>query len=118
MEWTAQLLQLRSGVRASSTRDALERLRSAGVLAAGDAARLTDAYDFCARTRSRWHLVGNYVAGAGGVAGAGADAMPRKAELQSRLARSLATTPAELRESYRRVTRRARKVVERLFYGL
>ena len=80
--------------------------------------RSTEAYDFCASTRSRWHLVGNYVAGAGGVVGSGADAMPRQRELQSRLARSLGTTPSELRESYRRVTRRSRKVVERLFYGL
>jgi hypothetical protein len=32
------------------------------------------------------------------------------------LARSLETTPAQLREDYRRVTRRARRVMERLFY--
>ena len=34
------------------------------------------------------------------------------------LARSLQTTPAHLRDDYRRVTRRARRVVERAFYGL
>ena len=79
---------------------------------------LKDAYRFCVRTRNRWHLVGNFVAGAGGVVGSGADALPRQPELQSRLARSLGTTPTELRESYRRVTRRSRKVVERVFYGL
>ena len=33
------------------------------------------------------------------------------------VARSLDSTPGELRESYRRVTRRARQVVQRLFYG-
>jgi len=118
VEWTAQLLQLRTGTRASATRDALDRLEAAGALQAGDAAALRDAYRFCARTRNRWHLVGSYVAGAGGVVGAGADAMPSQAHLQSRLARSLGTTPTELRESYRRVTRRCRKVVERVFYGL
>jgi glutamate-ammonia-ligase adenylyltransferase len=118
VEWTAQLLQLRTGTRAASTRDALDRLERAGALAGSDAASLRDAYRFCARTRNRWHLVGNYVAGAGGVVGSGADAMPRQAVLQSRLARSLGTTPTDLRESYRRVTRRSRKVVESIFYGL
>jgi glutamate-ammonia-ligase adenylyltransferase len=118
VEWTAQLLQLRTGTRASSTREALDRLERVGALSAADAATLRDAYRFCAKTRNRWHLVGNYVAGAGGVVGSGADAMPRQPELQSRLARSLGTTPTGLRESYRRVTRRSRKVVERVFYGL
>jgi glutamate-ammonia-ligase adenylyltransferase len=118
VEWTAQLLQLRTGTRASATRDALDKLERAGTLSPGDAATLRDAYRFCARTRNRWHLVGNFVAGAGGVVGSGADAMPRQAVLQSRLARSLGTTPTDLRESYRRVTRRSRKVVERVFYGL
>ena len=118
VEWTAQLLQLRTGTPATGTREALDLLERAGALDPGDAAALRDAYRFCARTRNRWHLVGSYVAGAGGVAGAGADAMPRQPRLQSRLARSLGTTPTELRESYRRVTRRCRKVVERLFYGL
>jgi hypothetical protein len=33
------------------------------------------------------------------------------------LARSLGMTPTDLRESYRRVTRRSRNVVERVFYG-
>ena len=118
VEWTAQLLQLRTGTPATSTRDALDLLEAAGALEAADAAALREAYGFCARTRNRWHLVGSYVAGAGGVAGAGADAMPSQPHLQSRLARSLGTTPTELRESYRRVTRRCRKVVERVFYGL
>ena len=118
VEWTAQLLQLRTGTRATGTRDALDRLERAGAIGAADALSLREAYRFCGRTRNRWHLVGNYVAGAGGVVGSGADAMPRQPELQSRLARSLGTTPTELRESYRRVTRRSRKVVERLFYGL
>jgi glutamate-ammonia-ligase adenylyltransferase len=118
VEWTAQLLQLRTGTRASSTRDALDRLSRGGFVDPGDATTLKEAYRFCTRTRNRWHLVGNYLAGAGGVVASGADAMPRQSELQSRLARSLGTTPSDVRESYRRVTRRSRKVVERLFYGL
>ncbi len=118
VEWTAQLLQLRAGIRASSTREALKQLERAGALNAADALTLKDAYRFCTLTRNRWHLVGNYVAGAGALAKSGADAMPRQSELQSRLARSLGTSPTDLRESYRRVTRRSRKVVERVFYGL
>ena len=118
VEWTAQLLQLRTGTRATGTRDALDLLEGSGALDTADADALRDAYGFCSRTRNRWHLVGNHVAGAGGVVGSGSDAMPRQPQLQSRLARSLGTTPTELRESYRRVTRRSRKVVERVFYGL
>lgn len=118
VEWTVQLLQLRTGTRAAGTKDGLERLVAADALGADDAARLRAAFDFCARTRSRWHLVGNYLAGSGGVVRNGADSLPRQPELQSRLARSLGTTPTELREAYRRVTRRSRKVVERVFYGL
>jgi hypothetical protein len=34
------------------------------------------------------------------------------------LSRALETSSGELREHYRRVTRRSRKVVERVFYGL
>ena len=37
--------------------------------------------------------------------------------LRSIYARSLGTTASDLREDYRRVTRRARGVMERLFYG-
>jgi glutamate-ammonia-ligase adenylyltransferase len=118
VEWTAQLLQLRTGTRGNSTRDALDSLERAGALSVPDAAALREAYRFCSATRNRWHLVGNYLAGAGGVVRSGADALPSRPELQSRLARSLGTTPTDLRESYRRVTRRSRKVVERVFYGL
>jgi [glutamine synthetase] adenylyltransferase / [glutamine synthetase]-adenylyl-L-tyrosine phosphorylase len=118
VEWTVQLLQLRTCTRGTGTRDALDRLEGGGTLSAPDAAALREAYRFCVSTRNRWHLVGNFLAGAGGVVGIGADALPRQAELQSRLARSLGMSPTELRESYRRVTRRSRKVVERLFYGL
>ena len=45
------------------------------------------------------------------------DSLPTQAEQLARLARSLDTNPVALRDTYRRVTRRARQVVERLFYG-
>jgi glutamate-ammonia-ligase adenylyltransferase len=119
IEWTAQLLQMRHGVPSTSTIGALEALESAGHLRRHDAAVLRDSYRYCERARNRWHLVGGHLATRepAGRSGA-ADALPSRPEQLSRLARSLDTTPAALRDEYRRVTRRARQVVERLFYGL
>ena len=107
VEWTAQLLQLQHGVRATGTTAALDALKEAGVLSPDDHAVLADAYRFCERTRNRWFLV----------KGAPDDSLPVRPEPLRHLASSLETTPSELREAYRRVTRRCRRVVERLFYG-
>jgi glutamate-ammonia-ligase adenylyltransferase len=107
IEWTAQLLQLQHGVRGTATTGALEALRAAGVVDDHDADVLLAAYRFCERTRNRWFLV----------RGAPGDSLPTQADQLRKLARSLDTTPAALREEYRRVTRRARQVMERLFYG-
>ena len=107
VEWTAQLLQLQHGVRAPGTMAALDALAAAGVLDPEDRTVLADAYRFCERTRNRWFLI----------KGAPDDSLPRQADQLAHLARSLDVTPTELREHYRRVTRRARHVVERLFYG-
>jgi len=54
---------------------------------------------------------------ASAIAGAPDDSLPGTSENLARLARSLGTTPQELRDDYRRVARRARLVVERIFYG-
>jgi glutamate-ammonia-ligase adenylyltransferase len=107
VEWTVQLLQLRHGVRSTSTVTALGALVDAGALDAHDATVLDEAYRFCERTRNRWFLV----------KGARGDALPSQVEQLARLARSLGTSANDLREDYRRVTRRARAVVERVFYG-
>lgn len=107
IEFTTQLLQLRHRVRATGTMAALERLASTGFLDPGDRDVLAEAYRFCEHTRNRWFLV----------KGAADDALPAQAKPLGHLARSLGSTPAELREDYRRVTRRSRDVVERLFYG-
>jgi glutamate-ammonia-ligase adenylyltransferase len=107
VEWTAQLLQLRHGVRGTGTMEALRHLLTAGALSPDDAAVLAGSYRFCERTRNRSFLV----------KGAPADALPAQAEQLGRLARSLDVGPVELRNEYRRVTRRAREVMERLFYG-
>lgn len=107
VEWTTQLLQLRHGVRTTGTMAALRRLRAEGHIAEEDATVLADAYRFCEVTRNRLFLV----------AGGDADALPRQPERLRALARSLDTAPNLLREEHHRVTRRARQVVERLFYG-
>jgi glutamate-ammonia-ligase adenylyltransferase len=108
VEWTVQLLQLRHGLRAPGTLDALGALVSAGAVSAGEADVLTAAYRFCERTRNRWWLVGSDPPNP--------DALPQRAEDGARLARSLGTSVGVLRDDYRRVTRRSRRVVERLFY--
>ena len=113
VEWTVQLLQLRHGVRGPSTMAALDELVVRGALDGADATALRDSYRFCEHTRNRWHLVGALPGGT-----PPGDALPTRAHDLSRLARSLATTPASLRDDYRRVTRRARRVTERLFYGI
>ena len=107
IEFCAQLLQLEHRVRAAGTMAALDALAAAGALNAEDRAVRGDAYRFCERTRNRWFLI----------TGAPDDSLPRTPENLARLSRSLGTSPQELRESYRRVTRRARLVVERVFYG-
>ena len=113
IEWTVQLLQLRHHLPGQSTHGALEVLGDRGVLDTPDLVALRDAYRFCERTRNRWHLVGALAGG-----GSPGDALPTQADQLSHLARSLGTTPAALRDDYRRVTRRARRVVERVFYGI
>ena len=114
IEWTVQLLQLRHHVPGASTHGALEAL--------GDRrrARPRPTWWRCetptgsaSETRNRWHLVGALPGGA-----SPGDALPTQAEQLSHLARSLGTTPSTLRDDYRRVTRRARRVVERVFYGI
>jgi [glutamine synthetase] adenylyltransferase / [glutamine synthetase]-adenylyl-L-tyrosine phosphorylase len=106
VEFTAQLLQLRHGVAATGTIEALERLVEVEALAADDAEILIEAYRFCERTRNRWFLVNS----------APGDALPTRPEELLWLSRSLDLTVTDLREHYRRVTRRARRVVERVFY--
>ncbi len=107
VEWTVQLLQLRHGVAGAATLEALDALVAGGALADGDAVCLSDAYRYCQLLRNRVFLV----------LGAAADALPSTPDRLAVLARSLDTHPSELRDRYRKVTRRARRVTERLFYG-
>ncbi len=113
IEWTAQLLQLRHGVSATGTMTALDALTGHGALTVADSETLGHAYRFLEYTRNRWHLVGALPGGT-----SPGDSLPTEPHQLSRLARSLGTSPTALRDDYRRVTRRARRVVERLFYGI
>jgi len=106
VEWTVQLLQLLTGTAGTSTLASLRSLVDAGHIESGDAAVLSESYRFCERVRNRSHLV----------VGSG-DSLPSHPEQAVPLARSIGCSVSELREEYRRVTRRARRVVDRRFYG-
>ncbi len=116
VEWTVQLLQMRHGgdhaeVRGPATVTAIASLAAAGLLSADEARVLEDAYRFCARVRNRQFLRSER----------GFDSLPDDPAEATRLARSLGYTKSPrtaLREEYRRRTRRARRVVERRFYGI
>ena len=78
-----------------------------GVIYELDTEGRESSYAFCEHARNHWFLV----------KGSRGDSLPTEGDQLARLARSLGTTAADLREDYRRVTRRARAVMERLFYG-
>ena len=94
-------------MQATGTIAALDALKAAGALDASDAKVLTSAYRFCEKARNRLSLVRDIPS----------DSLPSTGPTLTALARSLGTTPPELRDEYRRQTRRARRVVDRLFYG-
>ncbi len=114
VEWTVQLLQLRHGatdpsVRNPSTIGGLHALRRAGYLSEDDADALEAAYRYCERARNARYLL----------TGAPGDSLPTDARVAERLGRLLGYVhrpQTSLREDYRRLTRRARDVVERVFY--
>jgi glutamate-ammonia-ligase adenylyltransferase len=108
-----QLLQLQHGARTPEIRDpsttgALGRLATAGILEADDAQHLLEAYTFCERARNACYLV----------TGKPGDALPAGAD-GLRVGRLLGYThrpEAQVRDDFRRVTRRARRVIDRVFY--
>jgi glutamate-ammonia-ligase adenylyltransferase len=116
VEWTVQLMQLQHAhalprLRTTRTGEALEAAVQAGLLSAEDAAALTAAWQLAARIRNAIMLV----------CGRPGDTLPsRHAELTA-VARLLGYPPGDaaqaLEQDYRRAARRARAVMERLFYG-
>ncbi len=115
IEFTVQLLQLRHGrahpsIRRPETTVALEALAAVGLVAEDDRAVLHEAYDFCSAARNARFLV----------TGSTRESLPSDpwdAERTARLLGYVHRPQAGLRDDYRRLTRRARAVVERLFYG-
>ncbi|MBW3667058.1 MAG: bifunctional [glutamine synthetase] adenylyltransferase/[glutamine synthetase]-adenylyl-L-tyrosine phosphorylase, partial [Actinobacteria bacterium] len=113
VEFATQLLQLRHGgarphLRVQGTLLALRRLHEDGLLGRDDFDALTASYLFCTRARLRLHLQEGSVT----------DSLPTDSAAASRLAASLGfERTGELREEYRRHTRRARRSFERIFYG-
>ncbi len=114
VEWTVQLLQLRFGgthpeVRRQGTLPALAALADAGALDHREAGWLADAYRLCLRLRNLGYLV----------AGRPVDSLPTDPVLLERLAETMGEPPGgrqRLLESYRRATRRARRVVMARFW--
>ncbi|MFD9123990.1 bifunctional [glutamine synthetase] adenylyltransferase/[glutamine synthetase]-adenylyl-L-tyrosine phosphorylase [Kitasatospora sp. NPDC059571] len=115
VEWVVQLLQLQHGhelpgLRTTRTRAALAEAARAGLISEPDAAVLDAAWVLASRVRSAVMLV----------RGRPGDSFPADARELAGVARYLgygAGHSGELVDDYRRTTRRARAVVERLFYG-
>jgi glutamate-ammonia-ligase adenylyltransferase len=96
-------------VRAPGTIEALERLRGDSLLDDDDVEVLEEAYRFCERARNARYLQ----------TAKPSDALPSDRADLERLALLLGYVHrpySTLRDDYRRVTRRARRVVERVFY--
>jgi glutamate-ammonia-ligase adenylyltransferase len=113
VEWTIQLLQLQHGattpaLQTTATLPAIEAAAAAGLLAEEDAASLRDAWVVATRVRNAIVLA----------RGRPSDVMPSDARTLGAVARAMgygAGRGGELLEDYRRATRRARAVHERLF---
>ncbi|MFE4825734.1 bifunctional [glutamine synthetase] adenylyltransferase/[glutamine synthetase]-adenylyl-L-tyrosine phosphorylase [Streptomyces sp. NPDC056672] len=114
VEWTVQLLQLRHGwaepgLRTTRTREALAAARAAGLLSTEDAQTLDDAWVLASRVRNGVMLV----------RGRPGDTFPSDGRELAAMGRYLGYGPGhvgDMLDDYRRTTRRARAVVERLLY--
>ncbi|GGT25689.1 bifunctional [glutamine synthetase] adenylyltransferase/[glutamine synthetase]-adenylyl-L-tyrosine phosphorylase [Streptomyces purpureus] len=115
VEWTVQLLQMRHGwaepgLRTTRTREALAAAHAARLLPTEDAQILDDAWILATRVRNGVMLV----------RGRPGDTFPSDGRELAALARYLGYGPGhvgDMLDDYRRITRRARAVVEELFYG-
>ncbi|HLI40460.1 MAG TPA: bifunctional [glutamine synthetase] adenylyltransferase/[glutamine synthetase]-adenylyl-L-tyrosine phosphorylase, partial [Streptosporangiaceae bacterium] len=116
VEWTVQLLQLQhghavGGLRTTRTGAAMAAAVRAGLLDAGQAAALAAAWQLAARIRNAVMLV----------RGRPGDTLPARHGELTAVARLLGYPPGDagqaLRQDYRRAARRARAVMEPLFYG-
>ncbi|HEX7658625.1 MAG TPA: bifunctional [glutamine synthetase] adenylyltransferase/[glutamine synthetase]-adenylyl-L-tyrosine phosphorylase [Pseudonocardiaceae bacterium] len=114
IEWTIQLLQLCHGheipeLRTQSTVEGLRIAADAGLLAHEDADALVTSWLLVTRARNAAMLV----------RGKASDQLPTHSRELAALASVVEPNaePGEFLDRYRRTTRRARAVVERVFYG-
>ena len=115
VEWVAQLVTLQHGrevpgLRTTRTLPALTAATDAGLLAVDDAESLASAWRIATRVRDAVMLV----------RGKAGDMVPTDARDLAAVSQVLGYRPGEsgaLLDDYRRVTRRARGVVERVFYA-
>lgn len=114
VEWTVQLLQLRHGwvepgLRTTRTREALAAARSADLISTEDAETLDEAWVLATRVRNAVMLV----------RGRAGDTFPTDGRELAAVGRYLGYGDGhvgDMLDAYRRTTRRARTVVEELFY--
>ncbi|MFG3657127.1 bifunctional [glutamine synthetase] adenylyltransferase/[glutamine synthetase]-adenylyl-L-tyrosine phosphorylase [Streptomyces sp. NPDC047706] len=114
VEWTVQLLQLRHGyelpgLRTTRTREALAAAREAGLISPEDAGTLDEAWVLATRVRNAVMLV----------RGRAGDTFPSHARELAAVGRYLGYGPGhvgDMLDAYRRTARRARTVVDSLFY--
>ena len=115
VEWTVQVIQLKHAhevpsLRVTGTSAAVEAATQAGLLEADDARTLVEAWTFAQRVRNAVMLV----------RGRAGDMVPVDVVEGRAVAELLGYQPDEaqrLVDDYQRVTRRARGVVERVFYA-
>ncbi|MFI6434067.1 bifunctional [glutamine synthetase] adenylyltransferase/[glutamine synthetase]-adenylyl-L-tyrosine phosphorylase [Streptomyces sp. NPDC050759] len=115
VEWTVQLLQMRHGagepgLRTTRTRAALSAARGAGLISAEDTQVLDEAWVLATRVRNAVMLV----------RGRAGDTFPSETRELAAVGRYLgyeAGHVGDMLDDYRRTARRARGVVEELFYG-
>lgn len=116
VEWTVQLLQLQHAgdvpeLRTPSTLEGLHEAAEAGLISAEDAAELEEGWRTATAARNAIMLV----------KGKPGDQLPRSGRELAAVAVALGYPaggdPGEFLDDYKRVTRRARAVVERVFYG-
>jgi glutamate-ammonia-ligase adenylyltransferase len=115
VEWTVQLLQLRfagevEGLRTTSTLRTLEAARDAELIEFEDAETLASAWRLATRVRNALVLA----------RGKAADSIPTDFREVVRIARLVGYSPqqsGDFLELYRRVTRRSRAVVDKIFYA-
>ncbi|HET8583807.1 MAG TPA: bifunctional [glutamine synthetase] adenylyltransferase/[glutamine synthetase]-adenylyl-L-tyrosine phosphorylase, partial [Jatrophihabitans sp.] len=116
IEWTIQLLQLQhghdvDGLRTTRTLAALDAARDVGLLTADQAAALDAAWRFATRVRNALMLVRDKAA----------DQLPTQGGDLVAVGRVLGyrpgSDPGQLVDDYRRAARRARRIVEAVFYG-